>query len=151
MSQSLTAIYCHVAFSTKNRTPWINESISHSLHAYMASTLENFDSPALIINSMPDHTHVLLRLSKTKTIAELVEEVKKSSSKWIKVQPNGISTFYWQRGYSAFSVSGSHLDLVTQYIANQKSHHQKMTYREEIERLMNKYKIEEYNPIYFWD
>lgn len=151
MAQSLTAIYCHITFSTKKRQPLIHDSISQSLHAYMASILKNMDSPAVIINSMPDHIHILLRMSKTRTMADLVEEIKKSSSKWIKMQPNGVSSFYWQRGYSAFSISASHVNIVSRYISNQKKHHQKMTYRQEIEKLMKKYRVGEYDPSYFWD
>ena len=151
MGQSLTAVYCHITFSTKKRQPLIRESISEPLHAYMASILKNMDSPAIIINSMPDHIHILLRISKTRTIADLVEEIKKSSSKWIKMQPDGDTSFFWQRGYSAFSISASHVNAISRYIANQKKHHQKMTYRQEIEKLMRKYRVTEYDPSYFWD
>lgn len=151
MSQSLSTLYIHATFSTKSRNHWINEQISDSLHAYLASILKNLNSPALIINSMPDHIHLLFRLSKTITIAGVMEEIKKSSSKWMKIQPQGNSLFYWQRGYGAFSVSGSHLEVVTRYIANQKHHHKKMTYREEVERLMEKYNVKEYDPEFYWD
>jgi REP element-mobilizing transposase RayT len=117
----------------------------------MASILKNLNSPPLIINSMPDHVHILFRVSKTITIADVMEEVKKSTSKWMKIQQNGEPSFYWQRGYGAFSLSGSHLNVVTKYIANQKKHHKHMTYREEVERLMRKYKVKEYDPEYYWD
>jgi len=151
MSQSISTLYTHATFSTKDRNLWINEQIRDNLHAYMASILKNLNSPALIINSMPDHIHILFRVSKTITIADVMEEVKKSSSKWIKVQPNGVSSFYWQKGYGAFSLSSSHLDVVSRYIANQKEHHKKFTYREEVERLMKKYNVSEYDPKYYWD
>lgn len=151
MSQSISSIYIHTTFSTKGREPWINEKVRNNLHAYIAAILKNLDSPALIVNSMPDHIHMLLRISKTITIADVIEEVKKSSSKWIKVQPGGVSSFYWQRGYGAFSVSGSHMGVVSSYIANQKEHHKKMSYREEVERLIKKYRVTEYEPEYYWD
>lgn len=150
MSQSLSILYTHATFGTKGRNPWINEEIATDLHAYMASIFKVLDSPAVIINSMPDHIHVLFRMSKTVTIAEVIEEAKKSSSRWMKNQPMGSQSFYWQRGYGAFSVSGSHLAAVTRYIARQKEHHEKLTYREEVERLMKKYNVEEYNPEYYW-
>ncbi|MCG2589087.1 IS200/IS605 family transposase [Rhodohalobacter sulfatireducens] len=150
MSQSLSAIYIHATFGTKDRNYWINEKISTNLHAYMATILKNLNCPALIINSMPDHVHILFRMSKTVTIAQVIEEVKKSSSKWIKNQLSGTPSFYWQRGYGAFSVSCSHLDVVTEYIAHQNEHHKKVTYKEEIERLMDKYNVNEYEPAYYW-
>lgn len=151
MSQSISVQYTHATFSTKGRNPWINDQIRDDLHAYMASILKNLDSPALIINSMADHIHLLYRFSKTITVADVMEEIKKSSSKWVKTQPHGNPSFYWQRGYGAFSLSGSHLDVVTRYIANQQEHHKKMTYREEVERLMKKYNVREYDPEYYWD
>jgi REP element-mobilizing transposase RayT len=151
MSQSLSVIYLHVTFSTRGRSPWINEHIQKHLHAYMASTMKNIDCPALIINSMPDHVHMLFRMSKTNALASIIEEVKKSSSKWIKNQPDGSSLFYWQRGYGAFSVCRSHVNTVARYISNQKDHHKKVTYREEVERLMEKNGVEEYDPQYYWD
>lgn len=150
MSQSISSIYIHTTFSTKGRKPLISEKVSPNLHTYVASILKNLNSPALIINSMPDYFHILLRKSKTITIADILEEVKKSSSKWMKVQPDGLTSFYWQRGYGAFSVSGSHVDVVSNYIANQKEHHKNMTYREGVERLMKKYEVSEYEPKYYW-
>lgn len=151
MSQSLSAIYIHVTFATKYRNHWINEIISENLHAYIASILKDLDCPALIINSMPDHIHILFRMSKTVTIAQVIEEIKKSSSKWIKKQSSGNPSFYWQRGYGAFSVSSSHLDVVQKYIAKQKEHHKRVDYSNEIEHFMKKYNVKGYDPGYYWD
>jgi len=151
MSQSLSRIYIHATFGTKFRTRFINEEIAPKLHEYMAGIFTELDSPALIINSMPEHIHVLFRLSKNVTLAKLMEEVKKSSSKWMKRQPLATNSFYWQKGYGAFAVNDSHVHVVTRYIANQKKHHQKMTYREEVEKLMAKYNVNEYNPDFYWD
>jgi REP element-mobilizing transposase RayT len=151
MSQSLSAIYIHATFGTKNRNHWINERISANLHAYMATILKELDCPALFINSMPDHIHLLFRMSKTVTIAQIIEEIKKSSSKWIKEQPDGIHSFYWQRGYGAFTVSCSHLYAVTRYIARQEEHHKKVSYKEEIERLIKKYDVKGYDAKYYWN
>ncbi|HMB97121.1 MAG TPA: transposase [Balneolaceae bacterium] len=151
MSQSLKAIYIHATFGTKGRKPTINEKIAPQLHAFMAGAFKKIDSPALIINSVPDHIHALFRMSKNETIAAIMEEVKKSSSLWMKQQKFGTQQFYWQKGYGAFSISGSHLDIVSRYIANQKEHHQTLTYKEEVQRLMEKYNVQEFNPDYYWD
>ena len=92
---------------------------------------------------MPNHVHILFRASRTISVAIVMEEIKKSSSKWMKNQPDVNSLFYWQRGYGAFSVSRSHVNAVARYIANQKDHHRRFTYREEVERLMQKNGVEE--------
>ncbi len=83
-------------------------------------------------------------------MAGVVEKVKKSSSKWMKERTESPS-FFWQRGYGAFSVSSSKVDLVTRYIARQEEHHKQMSYRQEIERFMKEYDVIEYNADYFWN
>jgi len=116
----------------------------------MAGTLRKFDSPALIINSVDDHIHMLFRLSKNIALSKIVEEVKKGSSRWMKERTDN-SSFYWQTGYSAFSVSSSKVNTMTRYIARQQANHKHLSYREEIEQFMREYDMVEYNPDYFWE
>ncbi|MDZ7717949.1 MAG: IS200/IS605 family transposase [Balneolaceae bacterium] len=149
MSQSLSKLYVHLTFSTKGRQPFIYEGVKENLHSYMAGIFKKIDSPALIINSVPDHVHALFRLSKNVALAKIVEEVKKGSSKWLK-EHTGNRSFYWQTGYGAFSVSSSKVPAMKRYIAQQEEHHKKMSYREEIERFMKEYDVVEYDPVYFW-
>ena len=148
MGQLLSQLYVHLTFGTKFRQPFISESIEKSLHAYLAGIFKNHESPALIINSVPDHVHVLFRLSKNVALAKVIEEVKKNSSKWLKTQ--GVGEFKWQIGYGAFSVSSSKVEVVKRYIANQKEHHNKKTYKEEIEEFIREYDVIEYDEEYFW-
>ncbi|MEX0660582.1 MAG: transposase [Balneolaceae bacterium] len=108
------------------------------------------ESPALIINSVPDHIHVLFRLSKNVALAGIVEHLKKSSSTWMK-EHAGNHSFFWQTVYGAFSVSSSKTDTLTRYIARQEEHHQHLSYRDEIERFMKEYDVVDYNPTYFWE
>ncbi|PKD42729.1 IS200/IS605 family transposase [Rhodohalobacter barkolensis] len=150
MSQSLSKLYIHLIFSTKGRQPLIPRGTQSDLHSYMAGIFIRNESPAIIINSVPDHLHVLFRLSKNMALAGVVEQVKKSTSKWMK-ERTGSSSFFWQRGYGAFSVSSSKVDLVARYIARQEEHHKHMGYREEIERFMKEYDVIEYNTDYFWN
>jgi putative transposase len=116
----------------------------------MAGTLKKYDSPAIIINSVPDHIHILFYLSKNVALAKVVEELKKGSSKWFKDQSDGDWNFSWQIGYGAFSVSSYKVDVVKNYILNQKSHHEVKSYKEEVEEFLNEYGIMEYNPTFFW-
>ena len=148
MGQSLSAIYVHAVFGTKFRKPLIAESIETELHAYIAGILKNLDSPAIKINSVPDHIHILFRLSKNYTIAKVMEHVKKDSSKWMKTK--GVIDFKWQIGYGAFSVSASGIKNVSNYIANQKQHHGKVAFEDEVGRLMKDYNVSQYAEEYFW-
>ena len=111
--------------------------------------MKNCESPSLLINSVPDHIHILFRLSKNYALSKVVEEVKKQSSKWIKTE--GVKGFSWQIGYGAFSVSGSKIETVKKYIRDQKEHHKKKSFKQEIEEFVKKYDVEEYDEKYFWE
>lgn len=149
MSQSLSKLYIHLTFSTKGRAPIIHENIRDDLHSYLVGTFKRLDCPALIINSVPDHIHALFRMSKNVSLAKVVEEIKKSSSIWMKENANSPS-FYWQTGYGAFSVSSSKVKITKRYIARQQIHHKQWSYLEEINQYMKRYDVVEYNPTYFW-
>lgn len=149
MGQSLSQMYIHLVFRTKYGRPYIQENIESSLHAYMAGILKNMESPALKINSVPDHIHILFRLSKNFALAKVVEEVKKQSSKWMKGK--GVVGFTWQIGYGAFSVSSYKVEVVKNYIIRQKEHHKIVTFKDEIEKSMKDYNITEYDAKYFYE
>ena len=119
MPQSLARLCIHLVFSTKHRASVLRDGVRPNLHAYMATVLKNVVCPALIINSVEDHVHILLDLGRTVSVSAAVEEVKKSSSKWIKTQGAEFSTFAWQSGYGAFSVSESNVAAVRHYIEMQ--------------------------------
>ena len=151
MPQSLSQIYLHIVFSTKNRLPFIDESIRSELYAYMAAILhDECDSPARIIGGMDDHAHILLRLSRVQTVAHIVEIVKKRSSKWIKAKGDKYRDFQWQAGYGVFSVSVSSVDNVAAYISNQKKHHEGMSFEDEYRQFLQTQGIE-YDESYVWD
>jgi REP element-mobilizing transposase RayT len=116
----------------------------------MGSIFCEYDSPALIINGSRAHVHVLSMLNRTITVAKLIEEVKKSSSKWIKSKGEHFNNFYWQTGYAAFGVGKHQIDNIQQYIHNQKEHHLRWTFKEEYILLLNKYSIK-YDNRYIWD
>lgn len=149
MPQSLAQIYVHLVFSTKGREPWVATGLQPRLHAYLAGTLNALDCSALCVGGMPDHVHVLFRLSRTLTISDLVKAAKIESSKWLK-EEGGVSVFAWQAGYAAFSVSASQVEAVTEYIRNQAQHHATRTFQEELRRLLELYQIE-YHEAYVWD
>jgi len=150
MGQSLSQLYVHLTFGTKDRFPFIQNACRMQLHSYIAGTLKTYESPAILINSVPDHIHILFRLSKNYSLARVVEEIKKQSSKWMKEIKEGHYKFAWQTGYGAFSVSGSKVSTVIKYIENQKEHHLHKSYIEEVEDFIKQYDIIEYNADFFW-
>lgn len=149
MPQSLSRLHVHLIFSTKNRTPYITDSVRSSLHAYMATVLKNLGCAPIIINSVEYHIHLLFDLSRTVTVSKVVEDVKKSSSKWIKTQAPELQQFAWQSGYGVFAVSESDIESVRSYIANQQKHHSLQTFQDEFRVLLQKHRIP-FDEQYLW-
>ena len=141
MSQSYVQFYTHIVFHTKNNMKFIREEIEDELYSYMGGILRNYKSIPIQIGGTSDHVHMLCTLPKTMTPADLVEEVKKSSSKWIKTKGPRYSNFYWQDGYGGFSVGWSQVDTVKNYIRNQKQHHKKVQFIDEYKSLLDEYGI----------
>lgn len=150
MPQSLSKVYTHLVFSTKNRERSIPDDIRSRLHEYMGGILHGLDSPPIEINSEPEHVHLLFLMSRNHSIAKIVGEVKEDSNKWLKGIDPRFQSFYWQRGYSIFSVSESLVDTVRAYIKNQREHHAKLSFQEELRKLLEKHKIE-FDERYVWD
>ena len=148
MPQSLSKVYLHCVFSTKNGVPLITETIQKKLHSYIVGTLSNIGSYVYEIYANPNHIHILCTLPRTITMAELISKTKTSSSKWIKTQ--GINNFAWQGGYGIFSVSSSKIATVEKYIRNQKEHHKKESFKDELRIFFKKYDID-FDERYVWD
>src|SRR5262249_46683379 len=97
-----------------------------------------------------DHVHILFSLSRKVSLAEIVEEIKSSSSKWIKTKGDAFRTFFWQSGYGAFSIGRSGVPGAKKYIASQKEHHRKVSFQDELRNLLARYEIA-YDERYVWD
>ncbi len=150
MPQSLSRILVHLVFSTKNRERFLTPAVQTELHPYLAGVLKAIDCPSLQVGGVEDHVHLFFGLSRTRTIADIVETVKTSSSKWIKTKGTAFAGFHWQSGYGAFSVSQSDADAVVAYVVNQAKHHQKMSFQDEYRRLLERYKVQ-FDERYVWD
>jgi len=149
MHQSLSRVLVHLIFSTKHREPLIPQTICPRLHAYIAGILDNLHSPSLQTGGISDHVHILFALGRTISQAQVVEEIKKSSSKWMKTDA-GVPEFSWQAGYGAFSIGQSQTENVIAYIQNQAEHHRKITFQEEFRKFLERYKVA-YDERYVWD
>src|SRR5829696_21130 len=151
MAQSLARLWTHLIFSTKNRFPFLSDTVLRSeMHAYLATMLRNHDCETLIVGGVEDHAHALFALSRTLPIASVVKEVKRTSSSWIKGSSRKLSKFHWQGGYAAFSVSQSNLQQVIRYIENQEEHHKRVTFQDEFRAFLKAYGVE-YDERYVWD
>jgi REP element-mobilizing transposase RayT len=151
MAQSLSRLWTHLIFSTKNRFPFLSEkTIRKNMHAYLANMLREQDCETLIVNGGEDHVHALFALSRTHAIASVVKEIKRTSSGWAKDLSPKLAKFHWQGGYAAFSVSQSNLEEVIRYIENQEEHHKRVTFQDEYRAFLKAYGIA-YDERYVWD
>lgn len=149
MSQSLSKLYIHLIFHIKNPLVTIRQEEKNSLYAYIGTILKDNGSIPIIINGTNDHVHILYVMSKNISLASIVEEIKRHSSRWIKTLDPYYKKFAWQGGYAGFSVSQSIHDKTVHYIANQEQHHKKMSFREELIAFLKEYEIE-YDERYLW-
>jgi putative transposase len=133
MSQSFTKLWIHVIWATKNRQELIDYSIEKKLYDFICQELTDLGCPVRIINGMPDHVHVLFLQNPQKTISDIVKQIKGSSSHFMNEGEFILEKFAWQRGFAAFSVSESQLDVVFNYIKNQKHNHLKKNGQDEFD------------------
>ncbi len=150
MPQSLSKVILHVIFSTKNREPWLGSDVRPRMHAYIATVCRDLGAELVRVGGVADHVHIVTTLPRTVSQAQLVEQIKKASSKWIKAPDARYRGFFWQRGYGAFSVSPSQLDAVLQYIDSQQEHHRTRTFQEEYRELLRKHGVD-FDERYVWD
>jgi putative transposase len=150
MSQSLVKNLVHLVYGTKHRESLIPKEHRDALFAYQAGIFKQWESPALVIGGIEDHVHALFVLSKNQPLKKLVEEVKKGSSRWMKVDGPRMQRFSWQAGYAAFSVSQSSVEAVQNYIERQEEHHRKISFQDELRTLFSRHGME-FDERYVWD
>ena len=151
MPQPLSAVYLHLVFSIKERRPFLKDQILRSeCHAYLGGISKKLDCPVILVGGVEDHVHILARESRSIAQADWVKELKRASSLWIKERDPAAKEFAWQAGYGVFSVSFSHLEKVTEYIARQEEHHRVRSFQDELRAMLAKHRIE-WDEKYLWD
>ncbi|MDP7251044.1 MAG: IS200/IS605 family transposase [Planctomycetota bacterium] len=151
MPQSHAQVWLHIVFSTKERRPFLqDESFRKEMSKMLAHHVKESNCISASVGGHVDHVHLMVGLSRTLTIAQLVEHVKVETSKWAKKARNGTAKFKWQSGYGAFSVSHSLPNKVDEYIRNQTKHHKKLSFQDEYRRLCRKHGVE-IDERYVWD
>jgi len=147
---TFTQLYTHLVFAVKYRERLLTEEIQDEVFSYISGIVTNRKHKSIIINGMPDHIHLLIGLNPNDKISDVVGCIKRDSSAFINQKGWFRGKFHWQDGYGAFSYGRSQLDRIYKYIANQKVHHQKRTFRQEYTELLKKFEIE-YDEKYLFD
>ena len=151
MPQSHAQVWLHIVFSTKDRRPFLRkDTFRTEMFRMLSHHVKESECTSASVGGYDDHAHLLVGLSRTITIAKLVENVKTETSKWAKRHADGSSLFAWQSGYGGFSVSHSVISTVDQCIRNQIEHHAKMAFQDEYRRIWVTHSIE-IDERYVWD
>ena len=150
MPQSLDSVLVHIVFSTRERYPYLSAAIRPNLFAYLASIARRLGCECPRVGGIDDHVHLAIQLSRTITIASLIEKLKTASSRWLKIQSPDLSSFAWQRGYGVFSVGHSDLDALLHYIEHQELHHNARSFQCEFRTILEKYQLG-WDEKYVWD
>ena len=150
MPQSLTKLYAHLIFSTKNRERWLDDEIRSRVHAYLATVVRDVDSPWVVVGGVADHVHILFDMGKKTAPVKFVENLKRESSKFVKTLGQKYNGFYWQRGYGMFSVSPKDRAEAERYVRNQEEHHRTRSFQDEYRAMLIQYNVE-FDERYVWD
>jgi REP element-mobilizing transposase RayT len=128
----------------------IDHGVRNRLFDYMGGICKGLECNPIQIGGVADHVHLLCILSRKIAQMDLLEEVKKRSSKWIKTIDGSYSNFYWQDGYGIFSVNPLDIDTVSAYITNQEKHHGQQSFQDEYRGFLQEYEME-WDERYVWD
>ncbi|MDQ0291873.1 IS200/IS605 family transposase [Oligosphaera ethanolica] len=150
MPQSLSNILLHLIFSTKDRQPWLVNDLRCKAHALLAGTVRQRDCEAYRVGGTEDHVHMAILLARTIAVADLVQDIKISSSRWLKRQDPSLKVFAWQNGYGIFSIGVSQKEVLQHYIDGQMEHHRTHTFQDEYRAFLRKHGIK-YDEKYVWD
>jgi REP element-mobilizing transposase RayT len=147
---TFSQIYIHIVFAVKHREALIHQSWEDELFKYITGIVQKKGHKMIAINGMPDHIHIFLNMKPIGNLSDLVREIKKSSSAFIKENKLTNFPFYWQGGFGAFSYGQSQISAVANYVQNQKKIHEQRFFKNEFIDMLNKYKID-FNEKYLFD
>ena len=148
MPSTHLSLHYHIVFSTKERRPIIGDEWRGRLHAFLGGAIKTIEGVPEAVGGTKDHVHLLIGLRATHRLADVVKDIKTSSSRWIHTEV-GSKLFAWQTGYGAFTISVSNIEKVKSYVLNQEEHHRKKNFQDEYVELLKLSRID-YDEKYLW-
>ena len=141
MANTYTQIHIQAVFTVQDRNSIIKMSFKNELYKYISGIIKNNGHKVLAINGMHDHVHVFFGMRPSQSLADLMQDVKGDSSKWINQKGFINGKFSWQEGYGGFSYSKSQVNNVIDYIKRQEIHHRRKTFTEEYLEFLEKFEV----------
>lgn len=142
MADTYSQIYLHIVFTVKKREYLIDPKWESELYKYITGIVQNKGQKMIAINGMPDHVHLFIGMKPSCCLSDLVREIKKATTEFLRNKKYVPEKFQWQNGYGVFSYGHASVAHVSNYIFNQKEHHKKITFREEYYKLLQLFNIE---------
>lgn len=142
MANTYTQLYAHVVFAVKGRANQITPPWKEKLFKYITGIVKNKGQKLIVINGMPDHIHLLVGFRPDVSLSDLVRDIKSNSSRFVNENEWVKRNFEWQKGFGAFTLGYSQLDVVAHYIRNQEEHHKAKTFRDEYQEILNRHDID---------
>ena len=142
MADSYTNLLYHIVFSTKGRRPLITSEYEPLLYDYIGGIVRGVGGISLELNGTEDHVHLLAKLRPDRALSDVLRDLKANATGWMHDVFPALQDFSWQRGYGAFTVSQSNVEEVRHYIARQKEHHVKFSFRDEFIQFLKANDIE---------
>jgi putative transposase len=150
MANTYRKLYLQIIFAVKNREALLEKPWRPELFKYIAGTINQRKHYSLAVNGTQDHIHIFLDYNGRELIEDLVREIKKASSDFIKDKELSSFKFEWQSGYGVFSHGYREKSIVIDYVKNQEEHHRKKSFREEYMAFLRSYEID-YKDEYLFD
>lgn len=142
-------ILYHIIFRTKYNAKVINHENSEYLYRYIWGTIKQQKGVLYQINGMEDHIHLLSDLHPSVALADFIKVIKTASSRWIKTTPYFPGFENWARKYCAITYSTKEKETIIRYIKNQREHHKKESFKDEMKRIFKEHDIEDNG--WFWE
>ena len=148
MPSTHLSLHYHLVFSTKDREPWLAPTPRHRVHEYLGGIIRGMRGVPHAVGGTGDHVQVLAGLGATRSLADVMRELKSDSSAWIHKRL-GLAGFAWQEGYGGFTVSAWQLEEVRTYVLQQEEHHRAAMFQEEYVVLLQRGLVE-FEDKYLW-
>ncbi|MCD8284627.1 MAG: IS200/IS605 family transposase [Prevotellaceae bacterium] len=134
---SYTNLTYHAVFSTHYRKRTISEEHAESLYAYIIGIVNRNKGCVRAINGMTDHVHIVMDIPADTSVSDFIKKIKQGSSAWLYKNENFHGWEGWCSGYAAFTCSPQSLDGALQYVRNQKEHHKKASFEDELRKMLS--------------
>jgi putative transposase len=127
----------HVVINTYKHMSTLRQDHSVELYSYISGILKNKNCHLYWINGIENHIHILTDIHPSYAVADIVRDIKSSSSLWIKKSMMFPAFTSWSEGYGSFTCSYSDLDRLINYVKNQQIHHKKVSFEAEYRQVLS--------------